>query len=82
MPGRSLLGREGGGGGGGGGGAPRERFRYLDLKKKEHPPEGKRKKERKQTTQTRDGRRTGSPPARAGVLEKDDQGHRAQGNGT
>ena len=34
-----------------------------------------RKKERKQTRQTRDGTRTGSPPARAGFW-KDDQGDR------
>jgi len=34
-----------------------------------------RKKERKQTPQTRDGTRTGSPPARAGFW-KDDQGDR------
>ena len=40
---------------------------HLECRKKE--------KERKQTRQTRDGTRTGSPPARAGFW-KDDQGDR------
>ena len=41
-----------------------------------------KKKERKQTNQTRDGRtRTRSPPARAGSW-KDDQGHRGTGVGS
>ena len=41
----------------------------------------KRKKERKPANQTRDGRRTRSPPARAGSW-KDDQGHRGTGVGS
>ena len=44
-------------------------------------PVPKRKKERKQTNQTRDGGRTGSLPARAGFW-KDDQGHRGTGVGS
>ena len=40
-----------------------------------------KRKERKQTNQTRAGRRTGSPPARAGSW-KDDQGHRGTGVGS
>ena len=57
-------------------------FHWRSLSTSDLPlaSEKERKKE-KQTRQTRDGTRTGSPPARAGFW-KDDQGHRGTGVGS